>query len=65
MKHRLLVAGAACLWGMWSLAFRGAESLSSVKLSGATETLVVYALMALLMAPFAWTTRGNTGGVVC
>jgi drug/metabolite transporter (DMT)-like permease len=57
VKHRLLVAGAASLWGMWSLCFRHAERLSSAPLSGATESLIVFACMGLMLAPFAWRTR--------
>lgn len=59
MKHRLLVAAAASLWGMWSLCFRNAERIATSPLSGATESLVVFASMGLMLAPFAWRTRGH------
>ena len=59
MKYRLLVAGAASLWGMWSLCFRNAERIATSPLSGATESLVVFASMGVMLAPFAWRTRGR------
>lgn len=59
MKYRLLVAGAASLWGMWSLCFRHAERVSTSPLSGATESLFVLAAIGLMLAPFAWRTRGR------
>ena len=57
VRHRLLVAGAASLWGMWSLCFRNAERLSLSPLSGATESLVVFAAIGTMLAPLAWRTR--------
>jgi DME family drug/metabolite transporter len=59
VKHRLLVAGAASLWGMWSLCFRNAERIATSPLSGATESLVVFVAIGLVLAPFAWRTRGT------
>lgn len=59
MKHRLLVAGAASLWGMWSLCFRNAERISSSPLSGATESFIVFAGIGLVLAPLAWRTRSR------
>lgn len=53
---RLLVAGAACLWGMWSLCFRAVEAIAPV--SAAVESLVVFTFMLVLLAPFAWRARG-------
>lgn len=44
---------------MWSLCFRTAEHIATSPLSGATESLVVFASMGLMLAPFAWRTRGH------
>lgn len=57
MRHRLLVAGAASLWGMWSLCFRTVEKIAPV--SGAVESLVVFTFSLALLAPFAWRARGR------
>lgn len=57
MTHRLLVAGAACLWGMWSLCFRAVEQIAPV--SAAIESLAVFIFMLALLAPFAWRQRGR------
>lgn len=57
LTSRLLVAGAACLWGMWSLCFRAVERIAPV--SAAVETLFVFVFMLAFLAPFAWRSRGT------
>lgn len=44
---------------MWSLCFKNAERIATSPLSGATESLVVFACMGFMLAPFAWRTRGK------
>ena len=53
LRPRLLVAGAAALWGMWSLCFRTAEHASKAPLSGALETFAAWAVMLAVTLPLA------------
>jgi len=57
-----LVVVAAALWGCWSLYFRTAEGLSP-SLTAATESAVVFVVMAAAMVPLAvLSRRGVTAG---
>lgn len=69
MTGRLLIAGAASLWGMWSLCFRNAERLAARpgelggelggKLSATVESFVVMAVMLMAIAPLALPSRSS------
>lgn len=67
MTGRLLIAGAASLWGMWSLCFKNAERLVAEgdtlggKLGATTESLVVMAVMFVAVAPLAVSERRRAG----
>lgn len=52
MRGSLLIAGAASLWGTWSLCFRSAERLAP-DLTAPTEAFIVFAVMLCALAPFA------------
>jgi drug/metabolite transporter (DMT)-like permease len=49
------VAGAAALWGLWSLALRSAERYQV--LSPASESFILFVVMFVSVAPFAWQAR--------
>ena len=52
-----LVAGAACLWGLWSLFFRPAERIAP--LSAPLEACVVFAVIFVVVGPLALVQRAR------
>lgn len=53
MRGTLLVAGAACAWGAWSLVLRPAERAAAGALPAVLQVLVVQVVTMLIAFPFA------------
>ncbi len=54
MRGSLAIAGAACLWGLWSLFYRSAEHAArATPVSAAAESFVVLGVMLVALLPRA------------